>query len=107
MALTVADLYGPAPHPGGWAVCKKITPDTAWVQAGEALTWAQLGFSRAPDRVTVDPVGGYVFTYDITNQVLLAYWVDTSTDGAPLAAVPDSTNLSSLTVYVEAVGAIL
>lgn len=107
MALTVSnplDPPGPIPFGDRFMTLRNVVPDSAWLAVGEALTYSQLGFSKAPDWVEVQPLAGYVFAYDIANQVLLAYWVDTSTDGAAMAAVVDNTNLSGLTIVVKAYG---
>lgn len=107
MALTVSnplDPPGPIPFGDRFMTVRNVVPDSSWLAAGEALTYGQLGFSKAPDWVEVQPNGGYVGEYDITNELLLAYWVDTTTDGAALAAVVDSTNLSARTFVVKAYG---
>ncbi len=107
MAFTVTnplDPPGPIPYGDRFMTLRHVVPDSAWTALGESLTYGQLGFSKAPDWVEVQPNGGYVAEYDITNQLLLVYWVDTSVDGAALAAVVDNTNLSGRTFVVKAYG---
>lgn len=69
----------------------------------QALTPAMLGFATAPTEVRISgDTGGYVITYDYANQEIIARWVDTSTDGAPLAEVADTTDLDAVTFRVVA-----
>lgn len=78
--------------------------DSSYPTGGEALTPATLGLI-AVDHINVPAKSGYTFEYDYTNKKLLAYWVDTSVDGAAQAQVVDTTNLSTLTgVRFEAFG---
>lgn len=105
MALTVTDPIGyPLPIGDRFLTVREVVPDSAWVAAGEALTHEQLGFSKAPDWVEVQPTGGFVAEYDIANEVLLVYWVDTTVDGAAMAAVPDATDLDAFTFVVKSYG---
>lgn len=47
--------------------------------------------------VLFESAGGYTFGVDYSGKKVLAYWVDTSTDGAAQAEVVDTTNLATLT----------
>ena len=47
--------------------------------------------------IICEAAGGYSFEYDKTNGKLKAYWVDTTTDGAPQAEVTNATDLSGVT----------
>ena len=47
---------------------------------------------------------GYVFEWDNTNSKIKAFWVDTTTDGAPLAEVVNTTDLSAVAPYFVIVG---
>ena len=90
MGLSVSnplDPPGPIPYGDRYMTVRNVVPDSSWLAAGEALTYGQLGFSKAPDWVEVQPTGGYVGEYDIANELLLVYWVDTTVDGAAMAAV--------------------
>ena len=80
-----------------------ITFDASYPTGGEALTPATLGFVTLT-RVDIDPGDGYVFEYDYANEKVLAYWVDTSTDGAPLAQVGNTTDLSSVVARAAVTG---
>lgn len=107
MGLSVSnplDPPGPLPFADRYMTVREAVPDNSWLAAGEPLTYEQLGFSKAPDWVEVQPTGGYVGEYDIANEKLLAYWVDTTVDGAAMAAVVDTTDLSALTFVVKAYG---
>ena len=74
-----------------------LTPDSSWLAAGEVVDPDDLGFNVILGLVCIADGGGYVWTWDPTNLKVLAYWVDTTTDGAPLAAVVDTTDLSGVT----------
>lgn len=74
-----------------------LTPDSSWLAAGEAVTPGDLGFKVILGVVCLAGSGGYVWDWDAANNKILAYWVDTTVDGAPLAAVVDATNLSAVT----------
>jgi hypothetical protein len=62
---------------------------------GVALTSTILGTGPVLD-VLVFPAGGYVPSYDRATGKVLVYWVDTTTDGAPLAEVTAATNLAAV-----------
>ena len=111
MAVTVADVIGPAPFLDRFAVVKKVTFDNSYAGAGgEALTHAQLGFTAAPDYVKVhnNTPSGHLVEYDNTNEKLIAYWnKDPAAAGGADIAFPEvagTTDLSAVSVYVEAVG---
>ena len=71
-----------------------IAFDSSYPTGGEALALAVLGLTEV-DEVRVGPHEGYTFEYDAANEKVLAYWVDTTTDGAALAQVVDTTDISS------------
>lgn len=81
----------------------RVTLDSSHLAAGEVLNLASFGVAD-PARAVVfcsqrDPqAGGYVFNYDNATDKLLAFWVDTTVDGAALAPVPDATDLSAVVV---------
>lgn len=105
---TVAKMAGreaPARAGNGFMTVRNFSFDSSYPTGGESLTYAELGFSKAPDWVEVVPKAGFVFEYDIANQKLKAYWVDTTVDGAAMAEVVNATNLSAVTnVVVKAFG---
>jgi hypothetical protein len=95
MALTVTEV---STNYQGARLVKTfdITGDSSYPTNGEDLTRAQLGFVVI-ESADFSPAGGYTFDYDRTNQKVKAYWVDTTTDGAPQAEVANATNLSAVT----------
>ena len=83
-----------------------ITFDASYPTGGEAVTLTQLGLTRL-DWLTVNTTDGHVPAWDgstSTPKVKL-FWVDTTTDGAPLAEVPSTTDVSAVVVRFHAVGA--
>jgi hypothetical protein len=83
-----------------------ITFDSSYATGGEAVTLTQLGLTRL-DWLTVNTTDGHVPAWDgstSTPKVKL-FWVDTTTDGAPLAEVPSTTDVSAVVVRFHAVGA--
>ncbi len=55
-------------------------------------------------QIICECAGGYCFEFDKTNSKIKAYWVDTTTDGAPMAEVTNSTNLSAIDAKFIAIG---
>lgn len=84
----------------------KITFDSSYPTGGEALAPADIdGIEGDIDYLwCVGDSGGYVFDWDNTNGKIKAYWVDTTVDGAPLAEVADTTDLSAIAPYFLVVG---
>jgi hypothetical protein len=83
----------------------QVTFDGSYPTGGEVLGLSAAGVAdksnaryffsqRAP------LTGGYQFVYDRANDKLLVFWVDTTTDGAALAQVADTTDLSALIVDI-------
>ena len=106
MALTVS-LDRPSVF-GDLKVAKgTITFDSSYPTDGEALALATLGL-QACDVFLPSPAqdanGAVVVAYDHTNAKVKAYWVDTTTDGAELAEVVDTTNLSGYSFRFVAFG---
>lgn len=83
-----------------------VTFDSSYPTGGEAVTLAQLGLTRL-DWLSVDTTDGYVPAWDgsTTAPKIKLYWVDTTTDGAPLAEVASTTDASAVVVRFHAVGA--
>jgi len=77
--------------------------DSSYPTGGEALTDLSKYFKDLYCVIT-DVKGGISTGYDRSADKLLAYWVDTTTDGAALAQVDDTTDLSAVTVSFIAVG---
>lgn len=103
MALTVTEVSRNQGPGNRMEVIATVTFDSSYATGGESLTPASLGFQTF-DFVSVTTSGGYVFSYDHTNSKVKAYWVDTSTDGAPLAEVASTTDLSAITCRIRAIG---
>lgn len=88
----------------GKVVVVDITLDSSYADDGESFDPTTLGFSEVwyANIVQKAPVGTaaglYVFQWDYTNKKIVAYWVDTSVDGAALAEVTAATDLSAVTV---------
>lgn len=83
-----------------------VTFDSSYVTNGEAVTLAQLGLTRL-DWLSVETTDGYVPAWDgsTSSPKIKLFWVDTTTDGAPLAEVPNTTNVATVVVRFHAVGA--
>lgn len=90
----------------------QVTLDSSYTASGgEALDLRSYRPSFAakadPGLVIVSPANaaaaGYQFAYDITNRKLVVKWVDTTTDGAPMAEVTAATDLSGVIVNLVAI----
>jgi len=75
--------------------------DSSYPTGGEAV---EFGFT--PEFVIAEPTAGYVFTWDYTNEKLLAYRYDYDAvaDGVAIQ-VADTTNLSAVTCRIMAIKA--
>lgn len=104
MALTVTTVrrtvYG-----NRRVVIADVTFDSSYLTGGESLTPSDLGLT-AVDRIDAGvSTGGYVIVYDHTNSKLMAFQGDnTNAAAAPLIQVPNATNLSAVSVRVDAIG---
>jgi hypothetical protein len=83
-----------------------ITFDSSYPTGGEAVTLAQLGLTRL-DWLSVETTDGYVPAWDGSTSApkVKLFWVDTTTDGAPLAEVTATTDASAVVVRFHATGA--
>lgn len=72
-----------------------IAFDSSYPTNGESITTIADKFATVYG-VLVSPASGYTFEYDIANKKVKAFWVDTTVDGAALAEVANTTNLSAL-----------
>lgn len=82
-----------------------ITFDSSYPTGGEALALTTLGLARHLREIRFSEVSaGYQLEYDRTNEKVKAYWVDTTVDGAAMAEVANTTDLSTLTAKVVAIG---
>jgi len=104
MAITVSSITNNGPAAGG-TVQKQATAtfDSSYATGGEALAAADLGFSRIIS-VQVNPSAGYVFEWVASTGKIKAYWVDTTVDGAAMAEVTATTDLSAVAPTIEVLG---
>lgn len=70
--------------------------DSSYPTGGEDISGIFDQFSNCLG-IVFESKDGYTFSADYSGQKVLAYWVDTSTDGAAQAQVVDTTDLSSIT----------
>ncbi len=84
------------------------TFDSSYATGGEAFDPYAVGGFVTVDRVIVEPKAGYTFDYVPSttpgSRKIKAYWVDTSVDGAALAEVASTTNLSTVVADVTIIG---
>lgn len=104
MAVTVTEVVKTAVKDRYMHIFK-VTFDSSYPTGGEPLTAADLGFSdHATNLNVLGFAGGYTLNYDAANAKLMAFWVDTTVDGAAMAEVANTTNLSAVTALVLAFG---
>lgn len=103
MALTITNVDNSALM-NKRVVFATLAFDSSYPTGGEGLTANDLGM-LAFDMVLVEPSAGFVFSFDRANNKVKAFWVDTTTDGAAMAEVVNTTDLSGVTgVKVMAIG---
>jgi hypothetical protein len=98
------DLSKPSPQPnilGHKLVAVQITFDSSYPTNGEALVASDVGLDSIL-AVFSEPKGGYNFVW--AANLLEAFWVDTTVDGAPLAEVTNTTDLSGVTAWFLILG---
>lgn len=98
------DLSKPSPQPntlGHKVVFVQITFDSSYPTNGEALVASDVGLTDILC-VLAEPKGGYTFVW--AAGLIEAFWVDTTTDGAPLAEVTAATDLSAIAPWCMIVG---
>jgi len=84
----------------------QLAMDSSYPTGGEALDFSE--YFTAVDQVMIAPEDGFVFEYDYTNKKVLARWVDTTVNGAPMTEVTNNTDLSSVTrASLWAIGTVL
>ena len=106
MALTVS-LNRPTVFGDAKVASGTITFDSSYPTGGESLTPALLGLTQVDTFVgqpAIDANGCVIPSLKRSTNVLFAYWVDTSVDGAEMAEVADTTNLSGYTFDFIAFG---
>lgn len=90
-----APVFSPSQRPMR-VVTGQIDLDNSYPTGGEAVTSIADKFSEVLG-VFIAPKAGYVFEYDYINEKVIAYWVDTTVDGAAMAQVANTTDLSAVT----------
>lgn len=112
MALTKTQITNPRRGVDVFGLHKvwvgEITFDSSYATGGEELKKADFGFAQGTSLVLISPVSaaaGYQFSYDYTNEKLLAYWGDAAAAGAQATVeVASTTDLSAIKVRVLAIG---
>ena len=106
MAASVSVVTGPEVPGNRKFVTADVTFDSSYATGGEGISLSSLGLTRL-DFMWVSGDDGYVPQWDgsQTSPKIKLFWVDTTTDGAPLAEVTSTTNVSSVVVKVFAFGA--
>ncbi len=94
VATRVAEIRGDKKR----IVYATIAFDALYPTGGEAITLNQLGLVVL-ESLMVFPANGFVFAWDgsVSAPKVLAYWVDTTVDGAAMAEVADTTDISAAT----------
>jgi hypothetical protein len=102
VALTVS--AGTVGYEGNKKVWRgTVTFDSSYATGGETFSPTSQGFVTV-DQVEVFPSVGYVPEYITSTGKILARWVDTTVDGAALAEVASTTDLSAVVFPVTVRG---
>ena len=106
MAASVSIATGPEVPGNRKIVIGTVTFDSSYPTGGEAISLVDLGLTRL-DTLFVAPNGGYMPTWNASTTApkIKMFWVDTTTDGAALAEVPSTTDVSAVVVRIFAFGA--
>ena len=106
MAASVSIVTGPEVPGNRKFVTATVTFDSSYATGGEAVSLTSLGLNRL-DFVWVDNTNGYIAAWDgsTTAPKVKLFWVDTTVDGAALAEVPNTTDVSSVVARLFAFGA--
>ena len=106
MAATVSIVTGPEVPGNRKFVTATVTFDSSYVTAGEAISLVSLGLNRL-DFLWADTTDGYISAWDgsKTAPKIKLFWVDTTTDGAALAEVASTTDVSTVVARIFAFGA--
>lgn len=106
MPATVSIVTGPEVPGNRKFVTATVTFDSSYATGGEAISLSSLGLNRL-DFIWAVTQDGYVPAWDgsTTAPKVKLFWVDTTTDGAALAEVPSTTDVSSVVVRIFAFGA--
>lgn len=106
MAASVSLVTGPEVPGNRRFVTADVTFDSSYATGGESISLSSLGLTRL-DFMWVSPDDGYVAQWNgsLTAPKIKLFWVDTTVDGAALAEVVSTTNVSAVTVKIFAFGA--
>jgi hypothetical protein len=106
MAASVSIVTGPEVPGNRKFVTATVTFDSSYATGGEAISLTSLGLNRL-DFMWAVTQDGYVPSWDgsSTAPKVKLFWVDTTTDGAALAVVPSTTDVSAVVVRIFAFGA--
>lgn len=106
MPATVSVVTGPEVPGNRKFVTADVTFDSSYATGGEAISVSSLGLTRL-DFMWVSPDDGFLPQWDgsLTSPKIKLFWVDTTVDGAALAEVASTTDVSSVAVKVFAFGA--
>jgi hypothetical protein len=94
MAITATEVFKTSGQNGRRMHVYNLAFDDAYPTGGEAVTADQVGLGRI-DEAFIPPAGGFTFEWDQANSKVLAYWVDTTVDGAAMAQVTDTTDINA------------
>lgn len=105
MALTITVDHPSRPVGTSKEVRGSILFDSSYPTGGEVVTPANFGL-YALTALEVRSAAGFVFEWNrsTTAPKILAYWVDTTVDGAAMAEVVNTTDISAATARFTAVG---
>ena len=96
MAATVTLSENPINFGGGMLfVTGTITMDSSYPTGGEAVTPGQFKGGAIRRLNLFASTTGIVPAWDSTNSKVMAFWVDTTVDGAALGEVANSTDLAT------------
>jgi len=96
MAATVTLSENPINFGGGMLfVTGTVTMDSSYPTGGEAVTAGQFKGGSFVRVILGASTTGIVPAWDATNKKVLAFWVDTTVDGAAMAEVTATTNLAT------------
>lgn len=106
MAASVSVVTGPEVPGNRKFVTADVTFDSSYATGGEAISVSSLGLTRL-DFMWVSPDDGYLAQWDgsLTAPKIKLFWVDTTVDGAAMAEVASTTDVSAVAVKVFAFGA--
>lgn len=79
-----------------------VTLPASYATSGDKILGT--GFETIFGLIPMGNTGGYMLCWLPATQRLKAYWVDTTTDGAPMAEATAATNLSGISLDFLALG---